>query len=109
MTNVTQKKILIWKKTKPLQLSIRNDGRSAAENCKGILKISGREEKICWHVPTERYTTTINADSVEYLDECAILDGDPKEIFAKLNQFVGRFGDDKNGGRGSTTICEKHL
>lgn len=73
------------------RVTIRNNGRSAAENCKGILKISGRE------VPKERYTMTINADSVEYLDVCAILDGDQKEIFAKLIQFVSKFGD-ANGG-----------
>src|SRR6266480_7569243 len=45
------------------RISIRNSGKNAAKNCKGIIKINETEEKICWYVPNERYKMTINADS----------------------------------------------
>jgi hypothetical protein len=80
------------------RVTIRNSGRSAAENCKGILKIGGKEEKICWQVPTERYTMTINVDSIEYLDVCAVLERNPEEVFADLKMFVSKFGDEKDRG-----------
>jgi hypothetical protein len=35
------------------RVTIANRGRSAAENCKGVLKINERQEKICWNVPSE--------------------------------------------------------
>jgi hypothetical protein len=64
----------------------------------GILKIDGKEEKFCWQVPTERYTMTINADSIEYLDVCAILERNSEEVFADLKMFVSKFGDEKDRG-----------
>jgi hypothetical protein len=80
---------------------IENRGRSAAKNCKGIFKIADKEEKVCWSVPTERYKMTINAHSMEYLDLCAILDGDQAAIFnefcasiSKLRSFVENMSTD---------------
>jgi hypothetical protein len=70
------------------RISIRNSGKNAAKNCKGIIKINETEEKICWYVPNERYKMTINADSIEYLDICAVLNGDPELIFNNLYNKV---------------------
>jgi hypothetical protein len=64
---------------------IKNNGKSAAEGCKGILKMKNAEEKICWYVPSEIYKMTINVDSIEYLDVCAVLNGDVKEVYQQLN------------------------
>jgi hypothetical protein len=80
------------------RVTIKNRGRSAAENCKGVLKIKERQEKICWNVPLEVYKMTINADSEEYLDVCAILDGDTKEVFTQLNNHIeSKFGSGPEG------------
>jgi hypothetical protein len=80
------------------RVTITNRGRSAAENCKGVLKIKERQEKICWNVPSEVYKMTINADSQEYLDVCAILDGDTKEVFTQLNNHIEtKFGSGSEG------------
>src|SRR5437867_1420306 len=56
------------------RIIVRNKGRTAAENCKGAIEINRRQEKICWYLESERYTMTINAKSLEYLDVCASLD-----------------------------------
>jgi hypothetical protein len=77
---------------------IKNKGKSAAEGCKGILKMNNMEEKICWYVPSEKYKMTINVDSIEYLDVCAVLNGDANEVYARLKKRVELFGDTKNGG-----------
>lgn len=53
------------------RIVVRNSGRIAAEDCKGILKIDEEEEKVCWFIPGERYKMTINSSSIEYLDVCA--------------------------------------
>jgi hypothetical protein len=82
------------------RISIRNSGKNAAKNCKGIIKINETEEKICWYVPIERYKMTINADSTECLDTCAVLDGDPELIFKNLyNKVEKEFG---NSGEANT-------
>jgi hypothetical protein len=82
------------------RISIRNSGKNAATNCKGIIKINETEEKICWYVPNERYKMTINADSIEYLDICAVLNGDPELIFKNLyNKVEKEFG---NSGEANT-------
>jgi hypothetical protein len=87
------------------RVTIRNNGRNAAENCKGILKINNREEKICWYVPSERYKMTINADSEEYLDVCAVLLGDAKEIFDRLNQHIeSKFGTGPEGSEARSYV-----
>ena len=41
---------------------------------------------------------TINADSIEYLDVCAILERNPEEVFTELKMFVSKFGDEKTEG-----------
>jgi hypothetical protein len=82
------------------RISIRNNGKNAAKNCKGIIKINKTEEKICWYVPNERYKMTINADSIEYLDICAVLNEDPELIFKNLyNKVEKEFG---NSGEAKT-------
>jgi hypothetical protein len=41
---------------------------------------------------------TINADSEEYLDVCAILDGDTKDVFTQLNRLIeSKFGSGPEG------------
>lgn len=77
---------------------IKNDGKSAADQCKGVLKINNKEEKICWYVPSERYKMTINLDSNEYLEVCAVLCGEASEIFKQLEKRIELFGGGKNGG-----------
>jgi hypothetical protein len=67
---------------------IKNKGKSAAEGCKGILKMNNMEEKICWYVPSEKYKMTINVDSIEYLDVCAVLNGDANEVYAHLRNVL---------------------
>jgi hypothetical protein len=62
------------------RIKVRNSGNTAAEDCKGIIIQNGVEMKICWNVPDERHKMTINAKSYEYLDICAVLIGDRKEI-----------------------------
>lgn len=45
----------------------------AAEGCKADLKIGESLLRICWTVPEERPSATINAQSEEPLDVCAVL------------------------------------
>lgn len=54
-------------------LVVRNKGLRAAEGCKADLKIGDRLLRVCWAVPTERPSATINAQSEEHLDVCAVL------------------------------------
>lgn len=69
------------------RLTIRNNGRNAAENCKGSLRIGDFFEKICWSVPAERYTLTLNANSSEFLDVCAIRN-DSLALFNEANSLT---------------------
>jgi hypothetical protein len=62
------------------RIKIRNNGSTAAEDCKGIIIQDNIEMKICWWVPTERHKMTINAKSYEYLDICAVLMSDRQKI-----------------------------
>jgi hypothetical protein len=75
-------------KYKVYSITIRNGGRNAAENCKGILKINDREEKVCWHIPSETYKMTINVDSIEYLNVCAMLVDTQESVFKRLQEHV---------------------
>lgn len=61
------------------RILIRNEGKSAAKNCKGVLKVDYMEYRVCWSVPTERSTATLNAHSMEYLDLAAGLVGTQAE------------------------------
>ena len=53
------------------------------------------DEKICWSVPTERYTMVINSHSEEYLDICAFLKETPEYIYEQLRKKISDFGDDE--------------
>jgi hypothetical protein len=54
-------------------LTIRNTGMTAAEGCKADLKVGDEIYRICWTVPQERPSATINAQSEEQLDVCAVI------------------------------------
>jgi hypothetical protein len=54
-------------------LTIKNTGMTAAEGCKADLKVGERIFRLCWSVPEERPSATINAQSEEQLDVCAVL------------------------------------
>ena len=61
-----------WNQSKEFKVSyfvtrskIKNKTHYPAENCKGILRNNNIDEKICWSVPTERYTMVINSHSEE--------------------------------------------
>ncbi len=54
-------------------LVIKNTGMTAAEGCKADLKVGERIVRLCWTVPGERPSATINAQSEEQLDVCAII------------------------------------
>lgn len=53
------------------RIIIQNEGRSAAKNCKGYIIVGERKERICWTIPKERPTATINQKDNERLDFCA--------------------------------------
>ncbi|AFU57417.1 hypothetical protein Ngar_c04730 [Candidatus Nitrososphaera gargensis Ga9.2] len=72
------------------RIIVRNDGRNAAENCKAVLRIDGNEEKVAWISPTSGHTMTINANSVEYVDLCAILKGDQAQIVNDIRTEVSK-------------------
>jgi hypothetical protein len=88
------------------RVTIRNLGRNAAENCKGALRINDREEKICWNVPSEAYKMTINADSEEYLDVCAVLGSETKDVFDQLQKKIESFGNGKEGSVAKAILNE---
>lgn len=76
------------------RIKVTNYGRNAAEGCKGVLTINEVEEKLCWHVAKERYTMTINSNSFEYLEVCAILVEDPDEVIKRLREQMKKFGNE---------------
>lgn len=71
------------------RLVVRNNGRTAAKNCKATLVIGNVEEKVCWSIPKERYMMTINAGDHEYVDVCAICVKDPKKIIENIKKQEG--------------------
>ena len=74
------------------RITVRNNGNSAAEDCKGlIINQDGREMKVCWYVPSEKHKMTINAQSSEYLDLCAFLESDPVEFAKTLKRMSVNF------------------
>jgi len=102
------------------RITIKNNStKSAAEDCKGILKINNLEEKICWSIPSEKYKMTINAGSVEYLDLCAFVD--PEElnrinlilkISAREDEYITWMRSDKSGDKldiDATNSLKKHI
>lgn len=70
------------------RILIRNEGRSAAKNSKGVLKVDDIEYRVCWSIPTERSVVTINAHSMEYLDLSAGLIGSQSELFKKFCENI---------------------
>ena len=57
------------------RIIIKNKGRTAAKNCKGWLSYKNSQGKdvqvrVCWTVPKERPTATINVNDMERLDFC---------------------------------------
>lgn len=72
------------------RIKVRNDGTTAAEDCKGIIIQNDIEMKICWNVPSERHKMTINAKSYEYLDICAVLIGDRRKIIDAFMDYVSK-------------------
>lgn len=65
------------------RLLIKNRGLRAAEGCKADLKLGDELLRLCWSHPKERPFATINAESEESLDVCAVLsrsDSMPKRI-----------------------------
>lgn len=70
------------------RILIRNEGRSAAKNSKGVLKVDDIEYRVCWSVPTERSVATINAHSMEYLELSAGLIGTQEEHYNKFRDRV---------------------
>lgn len=72
------------------RIIVRNRGRNAGENCKGILAINNDELKVCWYLPSERNRITINSHSLEYLDLCAVFDGDRN---AEVNSIISQLRD----------------
>ncbi len=54
-------------------VKVKNTGLRAAEGCKADLKIGDQLLRVCWTVPAERPSATINALSEEALDVCAVL------------------------------------
>jgi hypothetical protein len=72
------------------RIKVRNNGKTAAEDCKGIIIQNDIEMKICWNVPSERHKMTINAKSYEYLDICTVLLGNRKEIIDKSWDYISK-------------------
>ena len=72
--------------------TIENKTNNAAENCKGVLRKDDREEKLCWTVPKEKYTMTINSHSKEFLDICAVLEERSEIVFEQLKTNILNFG-----------------
>jgi hypothetical protein len=70
------------------RIKVKNDGNSAAEDCKGLIIQDDIETKVCWNVEGERHKMTINAMSYEYLDLCALLEDDSKQLAETLKQNV---------------------
>ncbi len=68
------------------RIKIRNAGRLAAKNCNAVLAFGNKEYKITWK-SSEKEDVTINANSYEYIDVCAILMDKRKNVFNWLNEI----------------------
>ena len=84
--------------------TIENKTNTAAENCKGVLQKDDIEEKLCWTVPKEKYTMTINSHSKESLDICAVLEHNQKEVYLLIQNIISKLGDS-----GPANIAKKDL
>lgn len=96
-------------KYKVSRIKIENDGRSAAEECKGVLN-DGQDKKVCWNVPTERHKMMINSKSFEYLDVCAVLQSekDSTELVSELKQNIDTIGQTYTNIHNQSTVNEAY-
>lgn len=67
---------------------IANKTNNAAENCKGMLRKDDMEEKLCWTVPKEKYTMTINSHSQEFLNVCAVLEEKQGVVYDRMKNII---------------------
>jgi hypothetical protein len=63
------------------------------------------EEKLCWSVPKEKYTMTINSHSKEFLDVCAVLEDNQKEVYLSIQNIISN----KLGDSGQANRAKKEL
>jgi hypothetical protein len=96
-------------KYKVSRLKIENDGRLAAEDCKGILN-DGMDRKICWNVPSERRKITINSNSFEYLDVCAVLESkkSAQGLVTELEESIKKIGQSYANVHLQSTVNEEY-
>jgi len=86
------------------RIRVTNKGKTAAENCKASLESEGRHLRICWHIPKERYTMTINAKDSEYVDLCAVSAKDPSKLVGSDQKNV--YADDKESLKASLVSAD---
>ncbi len=84
--------------------TIENKTNTAAENCKGVLRKDDIEEKLCWTVPKEKYTMTINSHSKETLDVCAILEDNQKEVYLLIQNIISKLGNSGPANRAKNDL-----
>lgn len=84
--------------------TIENKTNNAAENCKGVLQKDNREEKLCWTVPKEKYTMTINSHSKEFLDVCAVLEDKQEEVYRRMQNSIAKLGNSGPANRAKQNL-----
>lgn len=89
------------------RIVVKNEGRNAAENCKAVIRIDGNEEKVAWISPTSGHTMTINANSVEYVDLCAVLNGDQAQIVQDIRTEVSKLPTSNTNSYTKQTIVHE--
>jgi hypothetical protein len=88
------------------RIKVRNNGNSAAEECKGLIIQNGEEMKVCWNIPSERHKLTINARSHEYLDLCGYLMDDAAELVKDLKKNVANLKENYTNSVNNSVILE---
>jgi hypothetical protein len=88
------------------RIKVKNNGISAAEDCKGVIIQNGVEMKVCWSIPTERHKMTINAKSHEYLDLCSHLVDSPLGLAQVLKQNVSKLPESYVNSSNTSVILE---
>lgn len=73
------------------RIIVANIGRSAAKNCKAYLAVGAARERVCWTVPRERPSATINTNDHERLDFCAFyVSGPETRMYRGQNETIPR-------------------
>jgi hypothetical protein len=54
-----------------IRIKVKNNGSTAAEDCKASMLVGNTEFRIAWTIPKGDHTVTINAHDAEYIDLCA--------------------------------------